>query len=403
MDEKELLIQYIKNENECELIDFKEKFYIVKQNKESFIKDVVSFANNLQPKDKYIIFGVEDKNHNICGISADTLTDISIFENLLLQKVEPQITIELGSFFTDDKLIAFLKIPCINVNQPYVIKNECGNLKQGDIYIRKGSINANATRRDLDDIYFNRQLQQIVPYDNFISIEPINIKGSFPDNPTYGILSIEITNLSNQPLLINNGWIEFSNMFGRIERLIYDILPNINIQEHPFEVPPNSHFVKKALFNFESIDCITLHFDDQGQLIPKTYVKTYFEDTNGKVFESESKEFFIKAQGDILHKIKLRYKEFRQYLKKNRKNILKAIELKQDEGLLKLLDVPYVDFSLVLPKYVLGHSDFPEYDICAEMIEKANNINNDYAVKLMEAKGLPKDFIKFALECEKRS
>jgi predicted HTH transcriptional regulator len=75
MDERELLIQYIENQHECEWVDFKEKFYIIKHNKDCFIKDIVSFANNFQPKDKYIIFGVEDKSHDVCGVSPDTIPD----------------------------------------------------------------------------------------------------------------------------------------------------------------------------------------------------------------------------------------------------------------------------------------------------------------------------------------
>lgn len=397
MDEKELLIQYIESQHECEWLDFKEKFYIIKHNKEAFIKDIVSFANNLQAKDKYIILGVEDGNHSVCGIPPDTIPDISILENLLVEKVEPQITIFLGSFFIENKLIAFIKIPCSNKNQPYIIKNECGSVKQGDIYIRKGSINVKATRRDLDDIYTNRHQQYIIPYDDSIIIEPIYIKDSLVGDPTYGRLEIEIKNTSNLPLLINCGWIEFENVFGKIKRSIYNILPNRNIQEHPFEVSPASHFVETALFEFTSTDCITLHFDEDGHLATKTYVKTFFQDVSGKIFESEPKEFFIIAKGDILHKIKLKYKELRQHLKKKRKNILRAIELNQDANLKQLMNVPCIDFSLVLPKYVLDHPEFPEYDICAEMIQTAINVKNEYAIKLMQAQGLPQDFVEFTL------
>jgi hypothetical protein len=403
MDERELLIQYIKNQHECEWLDFKEKFYVIKYKKECFIKDIVSFANNLNQKDKYIIFGVEDKNHDVCGISQETIPDISTLENLLIEKVEPQITIILGSFFIYDKLIAFIKIPYSNENLPYVIKNECSGIKLGDIYIRKGSINVRATRSDLNDIYVKRGLQQIVPYEDAIIIEPIYMKGSLPENPTYGRVKIEITNFSAHPLLINNAWVEFHNMFGKIERKIYGILPNQNINENPFQVLPNSKFVKTVLFNFLSRDCITLHFDEDGQLITKTYVKTFFEDVNGRIFKSEPKEFYITANGDILHKIKHRYKEFRQYLKRQRKNILKAIELNQDTGLKLLLDVPCIDFSLILPGYVLGNPKFQEYDICAEMIKIANDVRNSYAIKLMHMRGLPQDFVEFTLGNGKKS
>ena len=140
MNDIEIVMDYIENQQECEWVDFKEKFYIIKHNKDCFIKDIVSFANNLHPKDKYIIFGVEGKSQCVCGISADAIPDISTLENLLFEKVEPQISIMLGSFTIDNKLIAFIKIPCSNQNLPYVIKNECGSARQGDIYIRKDQL-----------------------------------------------------------------------------------------------------------------------------------------------------------------------------------------------------------------------------------------------------------------------
>ena len=291
-------------------MDFKEKFYALKQDKDDFIKDIISFANNLQKKDKFIIFGVRDNDYCVCGIDLSTVPNIAILENLLFEKVEPEITLMLDSLLIDDKLVAYIKIPTTNNNQPYMIKNECGRAKKGDIFIRKGSINTRATRKDLDYIYLNGQVQEIKPYDNYILIAPIHTQ----NNCTYGKMDVEIINFSNRPLLIIDGRVEIENEFGKIERSVYDIFPNVNIRENPFEVPPNSHSKKEILFDFSSSDCITLHFDDNGFLNTKTYVNTIFEDATGKIFKSEPKEFYIYAKGDILHKIKLLYEKFRQYL-----------------------------------------------------------------------------------------
>ncbi|WP_019229259.1 ATP-binding protein [Sedimentibacter sp. B4] len=394
MSDRELVMQYIEDSLECEWVDFKEKFYALKNDKENFIIDIVSFANNLQQKDKFLIFGVEDGSCNICGIDTNTMPDIAILENLLFEKVEPKVTIILNSVLIENKKIAYIKIPKSNENQPYMLKNECGKAKKGDIFIRKGSVNTKATRMDLDDIYLNRHFQEIKPYDNYILIAPIHMKNILPENLTYGKMDIEIINLSNRPLLINNGWVEFENQFGKIERSIFDILPSINIRDNPFEVPPNTHFKREILFDFLSSDCITLHFDDKGYLNTKTYVNTIFEDVNGKFFRSEPKEFFIIAKGEILHKIKLLYKKFRQYLIKRNVAILSAIELNQDEVIDQLLSV---DFSLVQPGYVLENPEFPEYDICANIIRKANEVKSGYVVEQMLIKGLPQDFVDFAL------
>jgi hypothetical protein len=391
-------MQYIEDSRECEWVDFKERFYALKQDKDSFIKDIISFANNPQQKEKFIIFGVEDSNYNICGIDSKTIPDIAKLESLLFEKVEPEITIMLDSLLIEDKVIAYIKIPTSNENQPYMLKNECGNAKKGDIFIRKGSINTKATRKDLDDIYLNKQFQEIKPYGNSIVIAPVHMENTIPENLTYGKMDIEITNLSNRPLLINNGWVEFKNEFGKIERSIFDILPSVNIRENPFEVPPNTHFIREILFNFLSDDFITLHFDDEGYLNSKTYINTVFEDVEGKILKSEPTEFIITAKGEILHKVKRLYKEFRQYLIKQEKAMLRAIEKNQGEVIDRLLSVPHIDFSLVQPAYILGNPDFPEYDICASIIRKANEVKNSYIVEQMLIKGLPQDFVDFTLD-----
>ena len=393
MTDRELVMQYIEDSRECEWVDFKERFYALKQDKDSFIKDIISFANNPQQKEKFIIFGVEDSNHNICGIDSKTIPDIAKLESLLFEKVEPEITIMLDSLLIEEKVIAYIKIPISNENQPYMLKNECGNAKKGDIFIRKGSINTKATRKDLDDIYLNRQFQEIKPYDNYILIAPIQKQNNF----IYGKMDIEIINLSNHPLLIVNGWVNIENEFGKIERPVFDILPSVNIRENPFEVSPNTHFKREMLFDFSSSDCITLHFDDKGYLNTKTYVNTIFEVANGKIFRSEPKEFFIFAKGEILHKIKLLYKKFRQYLIQHKEDILSAIELNQVETIDQLLSEQFIDFSWVQPGYVLENPDFPEYDICANIIRKANEVNDSYIVEQMQIRGLPQDFVDFAL------
>lgn len=40
MNERKLIIKYIEEQCECEWVDFKEKFYQLKYDKDSFIKDI---------------------------------------------------------------------------------------------------------------------------------------------------------------------------------------------------------------------------------------------------------------------------------------------------------------------------------------------------------------------------
>lgn len=75
----------------------------------------------------------------------------------------------------------------------------------------------------------------------------------------------------------------------------------------------NYRFVIKELFDFYIINCDNLHFKEDGYLVTKTYAKTFFKILHGKVFGSEAREFNTIAKGSVLHKIKYRYSEFRQY------------------------------------------------------------------------------------------
>ena len=47
--------------------------------------------------------------------------------------------------------------------------------------------------------------------------------------------------------------------------------------------------------------------------------------------------------------------------------------------------------------YVSGNLDYPEYDICSDIIRKAYEVNNTYVVEQMLIKGLRQDFVEFAL------
>lgn len=154
---RELLHQHQEND----YLDIKKEYY-KKDKKYELIKDVVSFSNNLCNKDKYIIFGIEDKSFEILGIKKEDLPDISEVQQLLDEYVEPTINFSIESEILDAKYIGFLKITNKNRNLPYIIKKSYGQsgktfLKKGEIYIRKGATNFIANRNDLDLIYSSKQ------------------------------------------------------------------------------------------------------------------------------------------------------------------------------------------------------------------------------------------------------
>ena len=51
------IIRLIECAQENEFVDFKQQFY-VKEKKYDLIKDIISFANNCNDEEKYIIFGI---------------------------------------------------------------------------------------------------------------------------------------------------------------------------------------------------------------------------------------------------------------------------------------------------------------------------------------------------------
>ena len=93
----EAIIELIKINKETDFVDFKEFFYS-NEKKHDLIKDVVSFANNINVKNKYIIFGVVNSTGEIKGIEPESLLDISDIIDFLRVYVEPFVEVELDSF-----------------------------------------------------------------------------------------------------------------------------------------------------------------------------------------------------------------------------------------------------------------------------------------------------------------
>jgi hypothetical protein len=176
------IIDLISSKDENDQVDIKKEYYS-KEKKYDLIKDIVSFANNSKPKDKYIVFGVENSTWNAIGIDLDSLPDISEINNLLHTYVEPFINVELGQFEYQGVTLGFIRIPHHELNRPYVIskeysKNKGTFLRKGEIYIRKGATNFIAERSDLDCIYHNRGTLDISLYTKELSFSNIRVNGN---------------------------------------------------------------------------------------------------------------------------------------------------------------------------------------------------------------------------------
>ena len=127
---KKEIIDLIIAQDENDQVDFKEEYYS-KDKKYDLIKDIVSFANNTQPHNKYIVFGIENSSWKTIGIDALSLPDVSEINDLLRTYVEPFINVLLGCFSYKNVTIGYIAIPHNDLNRPYVISKEYNKNRQG--------------------------------------------------------------------------------------------------------------------------------------------------------------------------------------------------------------------------------------------------------------------------------
>ncbi len=254
---KNEIIDLILAKDENDQVDFKKEYYS-KDKKYALIKDIVSFANNTKPRDKYIIFGVENSFCMPTGIDISTLPDISEINDLLHVYVEPFIDVELGHIEYQGVTIGFIRIPHNELNRPYVIskeysKNKVTSLRKGEIYIRKGASNFICERTDLDDIYNNRGTLDISFYRSEITISNIRIT----DNTQLtGKVRFVLQNNTPKTIVIDSvnvyihcgsNLIEYKIDFIDDNKNVFNKVPN-SISNLPIQISSGDCIQKTAFF-----------------------------------------------------------------------------------------------------------------------------------------------------------
>lgn len=159
IEEKHKLEDFIENGFEGDFLDFKLQPYIwnIIKNKQSFLIDMLSFANSNYDEDKYIIIGVKVKENGeriVQGISDLTLIkDSSIYTEFLTEYITPTINLDFFLYEYNSMTFGIYKIKNSNIDKPYMVKKKFDSVDEGTIRIRKGSRNSFITRYDLDNIY----------------------------------------------------------------------------------------------------------------------------------------------------------------------------------------------------------------------------------------------------------
>ena len=171
---------------EGDYLDFKEYDYN-KENKEELVKDVLAFANSHSIRNKYIIIGAIEEN-NICtglrGIDKNKIRDDAEFQQIINSYIYEDLVVNYKVVNVDGKDILVIQIPVENnANRPFMIKKQIGKLKENEIYIRKSSSTALATKKDLEYMFKKNKTSKLIlqsyldgELSNKIQLSNINIE-----------------------------------------------------------------------------------------------------------------------------------------------------------------------------------------------------------------------------------
>lgn len=300
------IINLIENRNENEYLDFKAKDYV---DKGEFLIDIMSMANSMDEDDKYIIIGVKDKingEKEIIGIEEGK--EQAEFQQLINENIEPKIKFEYRTIQYKDKTLGYYRISKDNKDRPYIAKKQYTkgrNIRQGECYIRKNSINSIALRRDYDIFYNERKDVKVAIKDYGIFVKTVKNPNPVGHN-VYAPFKINLINSGNSKIIISNGYILIKNDKGKVlcrNGIIGHRKRDWNL-EFKLELDRKDQFLDDLFLSFGSDECIKLDMDEYGYCSDLFNVEIILEDTEGNEYRASQEGVVIKAEGDILHKVR---------------------------------------------------------------------------------------------------
>ncbi|MBB6218109.1 putative HTH transcriptional regulator [Anaerosolibacter carboniphilus] len=84
-------------------------------------------ANSSYIGNKYLILGIKDKpgeDREICGIDANEFIDSSVYQNVIMQYIEPELRVDYFPINYLDKKLGVVMIHEGNNNRPYIVKKK---------------------------------------------------------------------------------------------------------------------------------------------------------------------------------------------------------------------------------------------------------------------------------------
>ena len=303
------IINLIISQDENDQVDFKKEYYS-KEKKYDLIKDIVSFANNIKPKDKYIVFGVENSTWNVLGIDRASLPDVSEINNLLHSYVEPFIDVELGYLDYQGVTIGFIRIPHHDLNRPYVISKEYNKnkgvfLRKGEIYTRKGATNFIAERSDLDCIYHNKGTVDINLYTKELSFSNIRINGN---SYLTGQVRCIIQNNTPKTIVIDSihifvhcgsNLIEHTVDFIDDQKSVFIKMPE-SLSQIPMQISSGDSLQKTVYFEISEIAAINLN--KKANDLSDVSVSIEIGDVLKRTYQNDAETIRLNVAEDLLKK-----------------------------------------------------------------------------------------------------
>ena len=305
MTDKETVLKLIGCRSETEICDFKSEYYH-ESKKGDLVKDVLSFANSTIPKDKFIIFNVDNDTRELRELDESSIPDISEINDLLREYIEPHLIIDLGQFDYNGRLVAFLKIASNNLDRPYIIKKDYQRngkivLSQGQIFIRRNANNFKANRSDLDKIYSAREKCELSFFKPEIKLEQITVKKT---NSYMYTIRFSFKNQTKTNFLICSAEVQLCSLTHSLKangKYIDDnksifMTKLFEISEIPFSIA-SSTIAQKTLF-FSLSDTCTEQLKKSIDSGTPYNVKLFMTDVSGKRVETDFVPCHIKFNDD---------------------------------------------------------------------------------------------------------
>ena len=175
-----------------------------------------------------------------------------------------------------------------------MIKKTCGpkmKLEKGDVFIRKGTCNQKAERRDIDAMYLRNGDCTARLFDNFITVNGCEEC----ENPIFtASLRIELENTKRRSVLISGGRIRISSGTRYLLKRLTEL------SSSPIEIGAGSRRMYTLRFPITPSDCMRLGIHGQNETDSPISCSLELYDTDRQKHTAKAAKISIYAKGELL-------------------------------------------------------------------------------------------------------